>query len=924
MKHNFSLFIIAAIALLAAACQRYTPDYYAGSDAVDVTLSIDVPELAHTRSGETGMNSALGAIDNFEAAGLWDKFDVRYILEVYDVSAGYGDGINGREPILARDRDVNILDEYDATTFDFRLIPGRDYKFILWADFVANGSYAKSDEEQLAVADLNYNTTDLRNITRNAWTAMDECQDAYFFQHTFTIDGPLKTNIELKRPFGKLRVVTTDIEELNLGSVPSKVVVEFENCKAFGSFDAFTGKVLGTAANTYTYTIAKDAPYSEGLDKESTHQTLFSDYLFAEDQQNDVSFDIYVYESVNGADRIIREHEFTTQIPVQRNHLTTIIGNLLTTASQVAVTIDDDFVDPEYIRTAWSGEYEALPAAGTDGYITITTPGQFATLITSDIKGKKVRLGANIDLGGYTINPSKYLFSGDNTAFILDGAGYTVTNFIASPAGENGGLFTTLVNATVKDLTITNASVCPSTRGAGDYYAGMLAGSTMGYCHIEGVKVIGCEVVGNNKVGGLIGNVAENDPITIKGCVVSDTKVSTTNTADGGCVGGLVGYIVPNATVEQCHVEKTTIEAINSRNNAERANAEFIGTFHGNGKTLTLNGNTLADNTFTQAPTSYVAPTNFGAWLGGVRFADGSKVILDGKNLMEKEKVALATPQCTVNYKGVYGEYTIHPSISWTEVDNAVAYRLVIDGVEHVLTDLTYIYNGNWGDNVAFSITAVAEEDGDYRESAAYESNISIVDTQALSKPSVSSPLATDGKTINIYWEPKANTEKYIIYVNGEEKAVLGQSDNTIKYDFIGKFDSTYEIKVLALNDTDGYESNVSNPITVNTRHYIYLNPNMWKADSPRFMVWTWADNGEGHWVEMADSNDDGIYEVEKSLLSENLSFVRMNPAGNIDWNNKWNQTGNLTLPTNGNNLFTPSDWNGATSTWSKKQQEVE
>jgi hypothetical protein len=74
--------------------------------------------------------------------------------------------------------------------------------------------------------------------------------------------------------------------------------------------------------------------------------------------------------------------------------------------------------------------------------------------------------------------------------------------------------------------------------------------------------------------------------------------------------------------------------------------------------------------------------------------------------------------------------------------------------------------------------------------------------------------------------------------------------------------------------------------------------------------------------LEVFDAGN-GIYYVEKEGGYPNCIFVRMNPShdGNPDWAGKWNQTGDLTVPTNGNNLFTvPSGaWDGSTTTWSKK-----
>ena len=75
----------------------------------------------------------------------------------------------------------------------------------------------------------------------------------------------------------------------------------------------------------------------------------------------------------------------------------------------------------------------------------------------------------------------------------------------------------------------------------------------------------------------------------------------------------------------------------------------------------------------------------------------------------------------------------------------------------------------------------------------------------------------------------------------------------------------------------------------------------------------------------MTDSNGDGIYEVAKASGYPSIIFVRMNPGNQTnDWSNKWTQTNDLTIPTNGNNCCTISnsastDGNTkASGSWSK------
>ena len=104
----------------------------------------------------------------------------------------------------------------------------------------------------------------------------------------------------------------------------------------------------------------------------------------------------------------------------------------------------------------------------------------------------------------------------------------------------------------------------------------------------------------------------------------------------------------------------------------------------------------------------------------------------------------------------------------------------------------------------------------------------------------------------------------------------------------------------------------------------LFFKPNSsWKEASARFAAYFFG-NGE-KWISMTDRNGDGIYEVYAPANYPNVIFVRMNPSNSTNnWDNKWNQSGDLTVPTNGNNLFTAPNgtWDKFTSTWSKHKEE--
>ena len=90
----------------------------------------------------------------------------------------------------------------------------------------------------------------------------------------------------------------------------------------------------------------------------------------------------------------------------------------------------------------------------------------------------------------------------------------------------------------------------------------------------------------------------------------------------------------------------------------------------------------------------------------------------------------------------------------------------------------------------------------------------------------------------------------------------------------------------------------------------VYLVPGQWTSDGAWFATWTWANNVDGQWTKMVDSDGDGIYECEVAKTMTNIIFCRMNPAyTELSWDSKWNQTVDLTIGEAPTNYFYFTDW---------------
>ena len=372
--------MFVALVLGVVSCQNYLDDFDVniGSEK-EVVVSVSLPE-------STRANSAVGAISNEVVES--DEYTLRYIFQIWDE---------------AKQQKKDAVVEYsDDTTISFpvRLVPGRNYRFVVWADVV------REDKKK----DLHYNTANFPTISVNtdSWLAMDETRDAYTASELITDFGSAQNyTLTLKRPFAKLRVITTDMDEL-MGVTPTSATVTYTT-EHYNTFNALESKAVRESKNENKehedYTIKK---------YELTNgKVLFTDYFFAE---NDVvSFNLSVNMSDNG-EPITRN--FNTDIPVNRNHLTTLIGNILTEGDNIEVKIEEGF----------GGEIEEVyPPVNIDPNRVIRY-----TATEKVVPYKTNAFGANIVSNTWNETTGEGYITFDNDVTIIDEWAFQNCDFITS------------------------------------------------------------------------------------------------------------------------------------------------------------------------------------------------------------------------------------------------------------------------------------------------------------------------------------------------------------------------------------------------------------------------------------------------------------------------------------------------------------
>ena len=123
----------------------------------------------------------------------------------------------------------------------------------------------------------------------------------------------------------------------------------------------------------------------------------------------------------------------------------------------------------------------------------------------------------------------------------------------------------------------------------------------------------------------------------------------------------------------------------------------------------------------------------------------------------------------------------------------------------------------------------------------------------------------------------------------------------------------------LSVTPISTYMDIISNAAAPTT---LYLTPNSnWKQSSAWFAAYFMDSNKSAtKWVKMEDTNKDGKYEVAVPSGSwKYVIFTRMNSSASaLDWSSKWDQTNDLTIPTDGKNHYTVAEgaWSNGSGSW--------
>ena len=398
------LFAALGAGLLMTSCQSDEPFAPGNGTAQQVAFTVSLPDAVSTRAG--GTNSAAGGVSNNINA------DVTFNVALY----------LGENLVYAHKQTVSSTGNHTSATFEPTLVIGEQYRVVAFAEFDNDATATGKGETPATNMGLIKMESGINN----------EKNDEYFVSTTLTAAPELSAT--LKRPYGKLRLIAEDLHEAErqFGAAIESVEVTYKHTRPT-NFNV----IAGTFDPAYTEAAQKfTANYGEYTDDTNDSRTIFVDYLPGKFDGTESMVPFTVTVKFVGGKTYTRD--FNQDIPVKRNHLTTLKGRLFTIDSDLTLTIEETFEGET--ESNFANDLEWVAANG--GTVNLT---EDITLTEALNVTKNMVINLDEDV---TINGNINVAEGVNLT--VNGGEIINTNDAVSGITSNGDL-------TLNDVEITSA-----------------------------------------------------------------------------------------------------------------------------------------------------------------------------------------------------------------------------------------------------------------------------------------------------------------------------------------------------------------------------------------------------------------------------------------------------------------------------------
>ena len=462
------LFAALGAGLLLTSCQSDEPLAPGNGTAQQVAFTVSLPDVASTRAG--GESSALGGVSNNINA------DVTFNVALY---------LDGRL-VFADNKTVQSIGNRTSATFEPTLVIGENYQLVAFAEF---------DNDVVAEGEGVNPATNMENVTMEKGIN-NEKNDEYFV--TTTVTAAPELSAELKRPYGKLRLIAEDLAEAErqFGDVIKSVEVKYAYTRPT-SFNVLNGAFASYTPAEETF----DAAYGAYTADTNESRTIFVDYIPANTGDQMMPFTV----KVTFANNKTYTREFRQDIPVRRNWLTTLKGRLFTMDSELKLTIEENFdgeTNIDYVLATTAAELkDALENAEEGSTILLQENVNYGTVTIGELKDVTIKGGANTvmtfvtdantKIEDVTLDGVNFVYDGSNanSGIVIDAAAQIENlvvegcTFTGTGAKAGRGISGQNPNATivVRNTTFKNL-------GYPIYAWGSYKNLTVEGCTFEGIK----------------------------------------------------------------------------------------------------------------------------------------------------------------------------------------------------------------------------------------------------------------------------------------------------------------------------------------------------------------------------------------------------------------------------------------------------
>ena len=533
---KFLLFVMAAIAMVATSCTKeQTTTSVPLGEEVTVTFTAD-----------------LGAIESRAIADGLKVNEVAWAIYLEGAAEPLAD-LKGVLPINNKQGVLEV-----------RLVTGKSYDiaFFAYSTEQAAAEQVNGVNPTPSYYAVDWNTKSITVEYPDGQIANDtDKRDCFWHvEKGLKVEGPVNKTFILHRPLAQLNFGVT--AEDTLAAQTAGLVVGESKIKAstYAGFNMFTGECFDQ--ETVEYTFAQNTVPDQALTVQGTNYTYIGTvYLLVNDKMlQDVAITIY-----NESDsKEINTLEYSN-VPMQRNYRTNILGALLTNPVKFNIIVDEAFEEPDYVAKHWDGTTKEI-TPDAEGVYNVTCPEELAWIAeqvnsgANNFEGKTIVIPEEneaLDLNGLNnyvwtpIGTAKNPFRGS-----FDGNNVPIRNVVIKTP-ECAGLFGKVIGAGITNVNIDGITI------EANHYAGAVAGyaySNITYCTVKNFNILVTpnEVVtreaaydNGDKVGGIVGYVGENRG---EGYTINN------NTVDGGTITGYrdLGGIAGAAYVKECKTNKVT------------------------------------------------------------------------------------------------------------------------------------------------------------------------------------------------------------------------------------------------------------------------------------------------------------------------------------------------------------------------------